>query len=416
MDIAIIGGGIAGILASHFLQSEHKVTLYESCDYFGGHAHTVNIKTDHLDSFAEVGTEFFYPYSHAACMALFRHLEVPLLFSESNVTFHKTNENLMINIPPRSIQHYLSLAVSSKKIRCLYWLYQFFKARKTFMLQEHKDLWDFTFDEFLHDKLQCPRDIADEFIFPFFASCWGAPIYKIRNFPVYCIYRSFCYEQSLVLKNGVASYINILIKQLNNVQIRLNHRIVNISKSSSNYKWLVKNDQEIAESFDQVIFATPVNVAANILSGSIEAKELHSLLSQIDTFSTNIVIHSDHSLMPAELRNYSTVNIFSENGHAWTTVWSGRHKKLPIFKTWLPPFRSTPVSLHHQQHFQHFTFHMKDREIQKRIWQIQGKNGLWLIGMYTGGIDNHESAVLSAVYLARMMNVSSDLLTVFSSF
>ena len=41
--IAVIGGGVAGIVAAYLLQQEHEVTLFEQNDYLGGHTHTLEI-------------------------------------------------------------------------------------------------------------------------------------------------------------------------------------------------------------------------------------------------------------------------------------------------------------------------------------------------------------------------------------
>ncbi|PLY07757.1 MAG: amine oxidase, partial [Desulfuromonas sp.] len=41
--IAVIGGGVAGIVSSYLLQKEHQVTLFEANDYLGGHTNTVEI-------------------------------------------------------------------------------------------------------------------------------------------------------------------------------------------------------------------------------------------------------------------------------------------------------------------------------------------------------------------------------------
>lgn len=40
MNIAIIGGGIAGLAAAKLLYQAHTITLLEKNDYVGGHAHT----------------------------------------------------------------------------------------------------------------------------------------------------------------------------------------------------------------------------------------------------------------------------------------------------------------------------------------------------------------------------------------
>ena len=44
MEIAIIGSGISGLSSAVLLSGEHKITLIENDDRFGGHANTIDVK------------------------------------------------------------------------------------------------------------------------------------------------------------------------------------------------------------------------------------------------------------------------------------------------------------------------------------------------------------------------------------
>lgn len=44
MRIAVIGSGVAGLVAARTLHAAHEITLYEGNDYLGGHAHTVVVQ------------------------------------------------------------------------------------------------------------------------------------------------------------------------------------------------------------------------------------------------------------------------------------------------------------------------------------------------------------------------------------
>ena len=41
--IAVIGGGVAGIVTAYLLQHQHQVSLFEQNDYLGGHTNTIEI-------------------------------------------------------------------------------------------------------------------------------------------------------------------------------------------------------------------------------------------------------------------------------------------------------------------------------------------------------------------------------------
>jgi predicted NAD/FAD-binding protein len=47
MNIAIVGGGVAGIVAAQQLHPRHRITLYEAAGYLGGHTNTVTVERDH---------------------------------------------------------------------------------------------------------------------------------------------------------------------------------------------------------------------------------------------------------------------------------------------------------------------------------------------------------------------------------
>jgi predicted NAD/FAD-binding protein len=44
MKIAVVGGGISGLAAALILSSRHELSLFESENRLGGHAHTVKLK------------------------------------------------------------------------------------------------------------------------------------------------------------------------------------------------------------------------------------------------------------------------------------------------------------------------------------------------------------------------------------
>ena len=43
MKVAVIGSGISGLGAAHFLSKKYKVDLFEKDNHFGGHAFTADI-------------------------------------------------------------------------------------------------------------------------------------------------------------------------------------------------------------------------------------------------------------------------------------------------------------------------------------------------------------------------------------
>ncbi len=56
MRIAIVGGGVSGVVAAHLLHRQHEIVLYEAADYLGGHTNTIHVERD--DGAWDVDTGF----------------------------------------------------------------------------------------------------------------------------------------------------------------------------------------------------------------------------------------------------------------------------------------------------------------------------------------------------------------------
>ena len=50
LNVAVVGGGVAGVTTAYLLQRHHRVTLYEKNDYIGGHTHTISIPDVHKET------------------------------------------------------------------------------------------------------------------------------------------------------------------------------------------------------------------------------------------------------------------------------------------------------------------------------------------------------------------------------
>ena len=87
--IAVIGGGVAGIVAAHLLQQHHRVTLFEQNDYLGGHTHTVTIE-DGPDAGTGVDTGFivFNEATYPLFIAFLDELGVASRATEMSFGFH----------------------------------------------------------------------------------------------------------------------------------------------------------------------------------------------------------------------------------------------------------------------------------------------------------------------------------------
>ncbi len=111
--VAVIGGGVAGIVAAHLLQKTHRVTLFEQGDYLGGHTHTITIP-EGPDAGTPVDTGFivFNEATYPHFIGFLAELGVSSRLTEMSFGFHCLETDFIYagNTPERSIRPALQYA------------------------------------------------------------------------------------------------------------------------------------------------------------------------------------------------------------------------------------------------------------------------------------------------------------------
>jgi phytoene dehydrogenase-like protein len=77
--IAVVGSGISGLAAAHFLAKSHAVTLFESAPRLGGHTNTVDIEEGGQVFGVDTGFRVFNTRTYPNLIALFDELDSHLL-------------------------------------------------------------------------------------------------------------------------------------------------------------------------------------------------------------------------------------------------------------------------------------------------------------------------------------------------
>lgn len=111
--------------------------------------------------------------------------------------------------------------------------------------------------------------------------------------------------------------------------------------------------------------------------------------------------------MPRDRFRWSNLNVRFDGTHAWTTEWGGRDLGVDAFRTWLPPGHPEPARVEHRRSFRHLIVEGQSRARQLEIARLQGQAGVYLAGMYTCDVDNHESVAASAVAVAERLSPES---------
>jgi predicted NAD/FAD-binding protein len=203
------------------------------------------------------------------------------------------------------------------------------------------------------------------------------------------------------LPGGNSSYIAALAARLEAVKIRSGRPVEGLRPGPEGA--VTVHAAGASETFDRVVVATPAWTAARLLAGLPEAAPLVAALSEFRSFDTRVFIHGDASFMPASRGDWSVINHVFERDHRAMTEWSGHHLRRPVFRSWVPAGAPEPARVHARKDFPHLVVTRHNAVLQRRLEQSQGRARVWLAGMYTTDVDDHESALLSAVRVASVL-------------
>lgn len=389
--VAIIGGGGAGLCTAWFLQDQCEITVYEAEPQLGGHARTVDVPGERETVHAETGFKYVMDGSHETLLALLRLLELQLQRRKSSLTIVDRVHDRVLVLPPRTpvqvarVLRHLPLVLGLRR----------FMASATEVVTRRD--WTAT----LADQaaaLGLSRRFTRELLLPLCASSWGAPPSLMETFPAYDVMKNLWkgaagfYE----LPGGVSSYVNALVARLG-VALRPGRAVERLLPAPDGR---VLVEAGAREAFDQVVVATAPWVAARLLAALPAAAPAVAVLRRFRWFDTRIVIHGDPTFMPPARSDWSMINHRFEADHLAMTEWSGRHARRPVFRSWVPAGTREPGQVYAERNFQHLVVDRDTPALQRGLEELQGTGRVWLAGMYVTDVDDHESAVLSAIRVA----------------
>jgi uncharacterized protein len=394
MRIGILGAGVSGMTAAWLLQHDHQVTLIDKAPRLGGHVETIPIEVGGETVHAELGPRFFFDSAYPYFLALLRVLDVPIRWRELSVSFTDVAGHTIV-VPPRSVRQAASILRSPRLVRHALSMRRLIEEQPA--IAAGRD-YSVTFRRHLAEN-GYPKSFGPEFAYPFLAACWGAPLDKLPEFPVYSLLKGMpsgkkpgTYE----IEGGMSRYVRALGDELTRVDIRLG---VGASRIDRQGGFVVHDTHGESHTFDRLIVATSSRDAAELLRGEPSVAEMDGTLVAFRHWEIDVVVHGDPSFMPADRGDWSTNNLFFDGDAAWMSDWQSRR----VFRTWLRKGHTLPSPLYARRSFHHVLMTRDTAVLQRRIAALQSTAGLWVTGMYAVDVDNHESALLSALVPARAL-------------
>ena len=410
MKIGIIGGGIAGLAAAWLLQEHHTVTLFEQQDRLGGHADTVEVEQDGEVCLIEAGFEFFYDLLFPRFNRLLTLIGAPISKYQASATLYSADQRKTTLLPPYNRERIAWSGYSPCALANLL-LFQQVIARSVPLI-ERADPFIMLEDHLRALKL--PERFKTDFLYPFLLAEWCVELEEFKTFSAYNALKYVVTSRPnnfppTIFANevvgGLRAYIRALTATLTQTSIQLKANLTSVERVEEQY--VLRDANSGDHRFDHLIVATSASNASRLLQSLNWAEKRRADLDRIDYFKTTIAVHEDRRLMPANVDHWSVVNTRYEATHSSNTIWKKWRSKRPIFRSWVTHHKELPSALHLVRTYDHPKVNLNYYRAQRNLIPQQGENNLWLAGLYMHDIDCHESALMSAVNIARALDPQS---------
>ncbi len=406
--IAVIGGGISGMGAAHFLSRDNAVVLFEAEKRLGGHARTV-IAGKRGDQPVDTGFIVYNYVNYPHLVRLFEELDVPV--TKSNMSFGASIAGGRLEYGLRNFNAIFAQKRNLADPRFLRMLRDIlrFNARGLEVAQDTS----LTIGEFL-DRLGTGPWFRDYYLLPLSGAIWSTPTEDILDFPAKAMIEFFKnhalmgvtgQHQWYTVQGGSIEYVRRLQASLESrgVDIRLGAAMQAVRRDAFGAE--VKTAGGAWERFDEVVFATHSDDTLRLLSDANGIER--AALSAIGYQPNEAVLHADTSMMPRRRACWSSW-VYTEEAQKTSdridlTYWMNSLQPIPQEDPLFVTLNSTrPIRddlIYDTATFRHPVYNRAALHAQELLRSIQGNNNTWFCGAWMKN-GFHEDGLSSAVDVA----------------
>jgi uncharacterized protein len=415
MRIAIVGGGISGLLAARLLDGEHQVDVFEAGSWAGGHTNTVSFEAFGRTFAADTGFMVFNDRTYPNFVRLLRRLDVPARSSE--MSFSVRCDRTGLEYQGSSVSGLF--AQRRNLVRTGFWRMLAdvlrFNRRSLALLASADD--DLTLGEHL-DRAGYSRQFVEHYLVPMGAAIWSAAPDRFRQFPARFIVSFFNNHGLLTVhghprwktvEGGARRYVAALTRPFA-ARIRLNCPIVAVRRGPD--RVTVTGKDGTSGEFDAVVLAAHADQSLAMLVDASPAEQ--EILGAFAYQPNDTVLHTDSSLLPRSPRAQAAWNyrIPAQEGLPVVLTYNlnrlqGHDAPTPICVTLNATASIAPERILHQIDYQHPVYSREALAAQQRFGQISGQNRTYFCGAYWGN-GFYEDGVNSALAVGRCFGKDLD--------
>jgi len=413
MKIAVIGSGISGLGAAHFLSTKHKVDMFEKENHFGGHSYTVEISTNNPNNLISIDLGFivFNKINYPNLVKLFSTLQVP--YEKSNMSFSVSVKNSNIEYSGSGLRGLFSNKYNILNFNFLKMLKDvifFYKSTEKINENEYHDQ---TLGDFLKSK-KMSNYFINFHIIPMVAAIWSMPPDLAQKMPMPLFLNFFKNHGLFRIKNrpewytvsGRSKvYVNKVLQTISGKYFK-NYQIEKVYRNNNNVRLYYGSSDDYFD-YDHVVFATHADDTLKLIQNPTDKEK--NFLSNFKYKKNLAYLHTDDYFMPENKNAWSSWNSILDSrdlNKNCVTYWLNKLQNLKTSEDYfltLNPIREIDnKKIIKKVEFTHPFYDLKTIGVQKYLAELQGVNNTWFCGSYFG-YGFHEDGLRSAINVANKL-------------
>ncbi|MDC3004563.1 NAD(P)-binding protein [Candidatus Pelagibacter sp.] len=411
MKVAVIGSGISGLSAAHYLSKNFKVDLFEKNDHFGGHSHTLDINVENNIIPIDIG---FIVFNFQTYPNFINFL------NDNNVEIEKSNMSFSVSVKGTNIEYcgkgILGIFSNKKNLLNFNFFKMFFEIikfyKKSNNLKNKEE--NLKLDDFLKSEGMSEYFI-NYHIVPMVSAIWSMPPYEAKQMPLTFFLKFFQNHglfnlkkrpQWYTIKNRSRTYVNKILKTISGEYYK-NYPINKISRHPNGVQVFYGGKNEFFD-YDKVVIATHADEALSLISEPTEDEK--DILSNFKYKKNYAIIHTDETVMPNNKKAWSSWNssVNKDNNSQtsityWLNLLQNLNTKKNFFLSLNPFYKIEKNKIIKEINFTHPYYDKAALDNQKRLKYIQNKNNTLYCGSYFG-YGFHEDGIKSSIEIIKYFN------------